>query len=176
MRCGILRCGRAALARGAPLVHAGRRAGHEPVVLPRPAGDRRRQGDRRRSAVLVEQESPVPPGGLPKPGKPVVTLPDNHLQYAVIWYGLAGVLARTAYRPSRPTRNSPPRNSARHRQPNRITSTTEHLKDFREAPMLVWGGPAISRFDKAAEIGIQQHQQRGVHTWRPTRSLSTTNL
>lgn len=40
----------------------------------------------------VEQESPVPPGGLPKPGKLVVTLPDNHLQYALTWYGLALVL------------------------------------------------------------------------------------
>lgn len=40
----------------------------------------------------VEQESPVPPGGLPKPGKLMVSLPDNHLQYAVTWYGLALVL------------------------------------------------------------------------------------
>jgi surfeit locus 1 family protein len=40
----------------------------------------------------VEQESPVPPGGLPKPGKLVVTLPDNHLQYALTWFGLALVL------------------------------------------------------------------------------------
>jgi len=64
----------------------------KPVVLCRPAGNRRRQGDRRRSAVLVEQESPVPPGGLPKPSKLVVTLSDNHLQYALAWYGLAGVL------------------------------------------------------------------------------------
>jgi surfeit locus 1 family protein len=40
----------------------------------------------------VEQESPVPPGGLPKPGKLLVTLPDNHLQYALTWYGLAVVL------------------------------------------------------------------------------------
>jgi surfeit locus 1 family protein len=40
----------------------------------------------------VEQESPVPPGGLPKPGKLVVSLPDNHLQYALTWYGLALVL------------------------------------------------------------------------------------
>jgi surfeit locus 1 family protein len=37
----------------------------------------------------IEQESPVPPGGLPQPGKVVVNLPDNHLQYAVTWYGLA---------------------------------------------------------------------------------------
>jgi surfeit locus 1 family protein len=40
----------------------------------------------------IDQESPVPPGGLPKPGKLVVSLPDNHLQYAVTWFGLAGVL------------------------------------------------------------------------------------
>jgi surfeit locus 1 family protein len=40
----------------------------------------------------VEQESPAPPGGLPQPGKLVVSLPDNHLQYAITWYGLALVL------------------------------------------------------------------------------------
>jgi len=40
----------------------------------------------------VEQESPVPAGGLPQPGKVVVNLPDNHLQYAVTWYGLAAAL------------------------------------------------------------------------------------
>jgi surfeit locus 1 family protein len=44
-------------------------------------------------AFYVEQETPVPPGGLPQPGKLVVTLPDNHLQYAVTWFGLAAVLA-----------------------------------------------------------------------------------
>jgi surfeit locus 1 family protein len=43
----------------------------------------------------VEQESPVPPGGLPQPGKLVVALPDNHLQYAITWYGLAAALAAT---------------------------------------------------------------------------------
>jgi|HubBroStandDraft_2_1064218.scaffolds.fasta_scaffold68388_2 surfeit locus 1 family protein len=41
----------------------------------------------------VEQEVPVPPGGLPQPGKLVVNLPDNHLQYALTWFGLAAVLA-----------------------------------------------------------------------------------
>jgi surfeit locus 1 family protein len=41
----------------------------------------------------VEQETPVPPGGLPQPGRLAVNLPDNHLQYAVTWYGLALVLA-----------------------------------------------------------------------------------
>ncbi|HEY5377922.1 MAG TPA: SURF1 family protein [Pseudolabrys sp.] len=41
----------------------------------------------------IEQESPVPPGGLPKPGKLIVSLPDNHLQYALTWFGLALGLA-----------------------------------------------------------------------------------
>ena len=41
----------------------------------------------------IEQETPVPPGGLPKPGKLVVALPDNHLQYAITWFGLAAGLA-----------------------------------------------------------------------------------
>ena len=41
----------------------------------------------------IEQESPVPPGGLPKPGKLVVNLPDNHLQYALTWFGGALLLA-----------------------------------------------------------------------------------
>lgn len=41
----------------------------------------------------IDQESPVPPGGLPKPGKLEVSLPDNHLQYAITWFGLALALA-----------------------------------------------------------------------------------
>jgi surfeit locus 1 family protein len=58
---------------------------------------------------FIEQESPVPPGGLPQPGKLVVALPDNHLQYAVTWYGLAVALvgvfivwARSSRRRNRP--------------------------------------------------------------------------
>jgi surfeit locus 1 family protein len=41
----------------------------------------------------IEQEAPVPPGGLPKPGKLAVNLPDSHLQYALTWFGLALGLA-----------------------------------------------------------------------------------
>jgi surfeit locus 1 family protein len=41
----------------------------------------------------IDQEAPVPPGGWPKPGKLVVALPDNHLQYAITWFGLALALA-----------------------------------------------------------------------------------
>jgi cytochrome oxidase assembly protein ShyY1 len=35
----------------------------------------------------------VPAGALPKPGKLEVRLPDNHLQYAITWFGLALALA-----------------------------------------------------------------------------------
>lgn len=41
----------------------------------------------------IEQESPVPPGGLPSPAKLQVNLPNNHAQYAITWYGLAVALA-----------------------------------------------------------------------------------
>jgi surfeit locus 1 family protein len=41
----------------------------------------------------VDQEAPVPDGGLPRPGPIRPSLPNNHLQYALTWYGLAAVLA-----------------------------------------------------------------------------------
>jgi cytochrome oxidase assembly protein ShyY1 len=40
----------------------------------------------------VEQEAPVPPGGVPHPAKLNVRLRNDHLQYAITWYSLAGVL------------------------------------------------------------------------------------
>jgi len=40
----------------------------------------------------IEREAQQPPDGLPPPGPLKATLPNNHLQYAVIWYGLAAVL------------------------------------------------------------------------------------
>jgi surfeit locus 1 family protein len=40
----------------------------------------------------VEQESPAAPGGLPQVGKLQPSLPNNHLGYALTWYGLALVL------------------------------------------------------------------------------------
>lgn len=51
------------------------------------------KGVRPVAPFYVEQESPVPPGGLPQPGKIVVKLRNEHLQYALTWYGLAAVLA-----------------------------------------------------------------------------------
>jgi surfeit locus 1 family protein len=40
----------------------------------------------------IDQEAPAPAGGLPRAGPLKVNLPNNHLQYAVTWYGLAAVL------------------------------------------------------------------------------------
>ena len=41
---------------------------------------------------FIDQEAPEPPGGLPRPGRIRSNLPNNHLQYALTWYGLALVL------------------------------------------------------------------------------------
>ena len=41
----------------------------------------------------VEQESPPAPGGLPRVARLQPTFPNNHLGYAITWYGLALVLA-----------------------------------------------------------------------------------
>ena len=40
----------------------------------------------------LEQEAPVPAGGLPHPAPLKVKLINNHLQYAITWYGLAVAL------------------------------------------------------------------------------------
>jgi surfeit locus 1 family protein len=41
----------------------------------------------------VEQEYPPAPGGLPRAGALQPSFPNNHLGYAITWYGLALVLA-----------------------------------------------------------------------------------
>jgi surfeit locus 1 family protein len=41
----------------------------------------------------IDQEGPTPPGGSPRPGALRVNLPNNHLQYAITWFGLAAALA-----------------------------------------------------------------------------------
>lgn len=41
----------------------------------------------------IDLEAPVPAGGIPKPGALEVHLRDDHMQYAVTWFGLAGAMA-----------------------------------------------------------------------------------
>jgi surfeit locus 1 family protein len=40
----------------------------------------------------VDLEAPVPASGIPKPGPLDVQLRDEHLQYAITWFGLAGAV------------------------------------------------------------------------------------
>lgn len=41
----------------------------------------------------IDQEAPVPPDGFPKPGPLTVKLKNDHLGYAITWFGLAASLA-----------------------------------------------------------------------------------
>jgi len=41
----------------------------------------------------LDQESPLPPGGIPRTGPLTVSLRNNHLGYALTWFGLAAGLA-----------------------------------------------------------------------------------
>ena len=43
-------------------------------------------------AFYVELEAPQPPGGFPRPGRLKAGLRNEHLQYAVTWYGLAAAV------------------------------------------------------------------------------------
>lgn len=44
--------------------------------------------------VVVEADATPNPGGLPRGGQTVISLPNNHLQYAITWYLMAlGLLA-----------------------------------------------------------------------------------
>jgi surfeit locus 1 family protein len=40
----------------------------------------------------IDQEAPVPAGGSPRPGPLAVKLRNDHLGYAITWFGLAAVL------------------------------------------------------------------------------------
>jgi cytochrome oxidase assembly protein ShyY1 len=40
----------------------------------------------------IDLEAPVPASGIPKPGPLHVHLKDDHLQYAITWFGLAAVV------------------------------------------------------------------------------------
>ena len=44
------------------------------------------------SPVVIEADASPNPGGWPKGGQTVVDFPNNHLQYAITWFGLAAGL------------------------------------------------------------------------------------
>jgi cytochrome oxidase assembly protein ShyY1 len=50
------------------------------------------EGGKPVAPFYIDLEAPVPASGIPKPGPLTVRLKDNHLQYAVTWFGLAGVV------------------------------------------------------------------------------------
>jgi cytochrome oxidase assembly protein ShyY1 len=50
------------------------------------------EGGRAIAPFYVDLESPVPESGIPKPGPLKVRLKDDHMQYAITWFGLAGAM------------------------------------------------------------------------------------
>jgi surfeit locus 1 family protein len=56
----------------------------------------------------IDQEAPPAAGGLPKVGPLKPSLPNNHLQYAVTWYGLALVVLISGIVFVRSRRREPP--------------------------------------------------------------------
>ena len=42
--------------------------------------------------MVIEADATPNPGGLPIGGQTAAELPNNHLQYAITWYGLAAGL------------------------------------------------------------------------------------
>ena len=50
------------------------------------------EGGRPVAPFYLDLEQPVPASGIPKPGPLEVHLKDDHLQYAITWFGLAGAV------------------------------------------------------------------------------------
>jgi cytochrome oxidase assembly protein ShyY1 len=50
------------------------------------------EGGRPVAPFYIDLEQPVPASGMPKPGPLQVHLKDDHLQYAITWFGLAGAV------------------------------------------------------------------------------------
>src|SRR5712671_442649 len=50
------------------------------------------EGGRQVAPFYVDLEQPVPASGIPKPGPLEVHLKDDHLQYAITWFALAGAV------------------------------------------------------------------------------------
>ncbi len=50
------------------------------------------EGGRQVAPFYIDLEQPVPASGIPTPGPLEVHLKDDHLQYAITWFGLAGAV------------------------------------------------------------------------------------
>jgi surfeit locus 1 family protein len=50
------------------------------------------EGGKAIAPFYIDLEAPVPASGIPKPGPLEVHLKDDHLQYAITWFGLAGAV------------------------------------------------------------------------------------
>jgi surfeit locus 1 family protein len=50
------------------------------------------EGGKPVAPFYIDLEQPVPASGIPKPGPLDVHLKDDHLQYAITWFGLAGAV------------------------------------------------------------------------------------
>jgi cytochrome oxidase assembly protein ShyY1 len=48
--------------------------------------------DQKIAPFYIDLEAPVPESGIPRPGPLQVHLKDDHLQYAITWFGLAGAV------------------------------------------------------------------------------------
>lgn len=51
------------------------------------------EGGKPVAPFYIDLEAPVPASGIPKPGPLTVRLKDNHMQYVITWFGLAGAIA-----------------------------------------------------------------------------------
>ncbi|QWG13875.1 SURF1 family protein [Bradyrhizobium sediminis] len=51
------------------------------------------EGGRPIAPFYIDLEAPAPESGIPKPGPLTVHLKDDHLYYAITWFGLAGAVA-----------------------------------------------------------------------------------
>ncbi|KAA2234104.1 SURF1 family protein [Salinarimonas soli] len=77
-----------------------------------PAAIAAARGLARVAPFIVDADAAPVPGGLPRGGQTVLRLVNNHLQYALTWYGIAltllGVFAAFAWRRLRGADDAPP--------------------------------------------------------------------